>query len=157
MPHFPLACARKPSQTPTVAESLGFRARQLVFFSRPGYGVKTPYQNPVNISIPTKKGSKMSGEFTYPKMGSQIGVDNHGHLGIPEAKRIEGAFHRLHEDTHRDGEHGDSEDHLRTKPFRIEAKPSRAGHYQKGRPKSERTAGTRSSSREGRIRVSVFL
>ena len=30
---------------------------------------------------PTKIGSKMGGEFTYPKMGSQNGFDNHGHMG----------------------------------------------------------------------------
>ena len=35
---------------------------------------------PVNITIPTKIASKMGGEFTYPKMGSQNGFDNHSHL-----------------------------------------------------------------------------
>ena len=35
---------------------------------KPGYP-------PVNIPIPTKIGSKMGGEFTYPKMGSQNGFD----------------------------------------------------------------------------------
>ena len=30
---------------------------------------------PVNIPLPTKIGSKMGGEFTYPKMGSQNGFD----------------------------------------------------------------------------------
>ena len=37
--------------------------------------VKIPIVFPVNISIPTKIGSKMGGEFTYPKMGSQNGFD----------------------------------------------------------------------------------
>ena len=32
--------------------------------------VKTQIVPPVNIPIPTKLGSKMGGEFTYPKMGS---------------------------------------------------------------------------------------
>ena len=37
--------------------------------------VTTPYP-PVNIRFnPTKKGSNMGGEFTYPKMGSQNGFD----------------------------------------------------------------------------------
>ena len=35
---------------------------------------------PVNIPIPTKTGSKMGGEFTYPKVGSQNGFDNHSHI-----------------------------------------------------------------------------
>ena len=33
-------------------------------------GVKIQIVPPVNIPIPTKIGSKMGGEFTYPKMGS---------------------------------------------------------------------------------------
>ena len=40
--------------------------------------VKSPYSQ-VNIPIPTI-GSKMGGEFTYPKIGSQNGFDNHSHL-----------------------------------------------------------------------------
>ena len=36
----------------------------------------------VNIPIPTKIGSKMGGEFTYPKMGSQNGFDNHSHISL---------------------------------------------------------------------------
>ena len=36
---------------------------------------------PVNIPIPTKIGSKMGGELTDPKMGSQNGFDNHSHMG----------------------------------------------------------------------------
>ena len=34
---------------------------------------------PVNISTPTKIGSKMGGEFTYPKW-DPIGFDNHSHV-----------------------------------------------------------------------------
>ena len=39
-----------------------------------------PPRAPVNIPIPTKIGPKMGGEFTYPKMGSQNGFDNHSHF-----------------------------------------------------------------------------
>ena len=37
--------------------------------------VKSQIVPPVNIPIPTKIGSKMGGEFTYPKVGSQNGFD----------------------------------------------------------------------------------
>ena len=37
---------------------------------------------PVNIPIPTKIGSKMGGELTYPKLGSQNGFDHHSHLSL---------------------------------------------------------------------------
>ena len=42
---------------------------------------------PVNIPILTKIGSKMGGEFTYPKMGFQNGFDNHGHFSPQESWR----------------------------------------------------------------------
>ena len=37
---------------------------------------------PVNIPIPTKIGSNMGGELTYPKMGSQNGFDPHPWLWV---------------------------------------------------------------------------
>ena len=40
---------------------------------------------PVNIPIPTEISTKMGGEITYPKMGSQSGFDNHSHVkGSPK-------------------------------------------------------------------------
>ena len=43
-----------------------------------GHGSKS--RTPVNIPIPTKIGSKMGGDFTYPKLGSQSGFDNHSQM-----------------------------------------------------------------------------
>ena len=48
--------------------------------------VKSQIVPPVNIPIPTKIGSKMGGEFTYPKMGSQNGFDPQpGDLSLTKA------------------------------------------------------------------------
>ena len=44
--------------------------------------VKIQIAPPVNIPIPTKIDSKMGGEFTCPKMGSQNGFDNHSHIPL---------------------------------------------------------------------------
>ena len=46
--------------------------------------IKIQIVPPVNIPIPTKLGSKMGGEFTYPKMGAQDGFDNHCHVSRKE-------------------------------------------------------------------------
>ena len=55
--------------------------------NRHGHGQKqnrTPSEHP---NPNTKMGSKMGGEFTYPRMGSQNGVDNHSHIGAQNKKK----------------------------------------------------------------------
>ena len=51
-------------------------------FQKTWLWVKSPFSPSERDPIPTKIGSKMGGEFTYPKMGSQNGFDNHSHMNL---------------------------------------------------------------------------
>ena len=78
MDEWPCAPALRPVRSAAVdlrtVEAGAWRGDHMAG-QNPGYPKSSEHPNPT-----TKIGPKTGGEFTYPKMGSQNGFDNHGRV-----------------------------------------------------------------------------